>query len=56
MISTEGQKGAKENMQRKSAAADRMFTMLVSHMHEAQKIEGGYKFTKTVEVPKWLTM
>ncbi len=54
MISTEGQKGAKENMQRKSAACDRMFTMLVSHMHEAQMIESGYKFNKTVEVPTWL--
>lgn len=54
MIVTEGEKGAKDNMRRKSEAADRMFSMLVEHMHRSMKIEAGYKFTKDVEVPKWL--
>jgi hypothetical protein len=54
MIATEGQRGAKENMARKSAAADRMFTLLVRHMHEALHIDAGYKFEKQEEVPAWL--
>jgi hypothetical protein len=41
-------------MQRKSEAADRMFSMLVEHMHESLRIESGYKFTQEVEVPAWL--
>lgn len=54
MIVTEGERGVLENMRRKSAAADRMFTLLVHHMHEAIKIDGGYKFEKKVEAPSWL--
>lgn len=54
IIATEGEKGAKDNMRRKSDAADAMFTALVRHMHEAIKIEGGYKFAKKVEAPQWL--
>jgi hypothetical protein len=54
IISTEGQRGAKENMQRKSAAADRMFTSLVEHMNNAIRIDAGYKFEKDIEVPSWL--
>jgi len=54
IISTEGQRGAKENMQRKSAAADRMFNLLVEHMNTALKIESGYKFTQEVQSPAWL--
>ncbi len=54
LIATEGQRGAVENNRRKSIAADRMFSALVQHMHEALRIESGYKFTKDVEVPQWL--
>lgn len=54
IIATEGQRGALENMRRKSIACDRMFDALVKHMHEAITIESGYKFEKTVEVPQWL--
>jgi hypothetical protein len=54
MIVTEGERGAKENMQRKSDAADRMFTLLVSHMGEAMQIDAGYKFTHQTEIPSWL--
>lgn len=54
MIATEGQRGAKENMRRKADATDKMFVMLVKHMHEALSIESGYKFTKEAIVPEWL--
>jgi hypothetical protein len=42
-------------MRRKSAAADRMFSLLVRHMNEALHIDGGYKFTKEQEIPVWLS-
>ncbi len=54
LICTEGERGAQENMRRKSAAADRMFDMLVSNMHQALQIDAGYKFTQRVQVPTWL--
>ncbi len=54
LIVTEGEKGVKDNMRRKSEAADKMFTMLVRHMNEALRIEAGYKFNKRVEFPSWL--
>ena len=55
LIVTEGEKGIKDNMRRKSAAADRMFSLLVQHMHQALHIDGGYKFTKEQEIPSWLS-
>lgn len=54
VIATEGQRGAMENMRRKAGAADRMFDNLVKYMNAAMVIDGGYKFTKDVETPKWL--
>ena len=54
LIATEGERGAKENMQRKSLAADRMFSSLVSHMNNALTIERQIDHTATVEVPSWL--
>lgn len=53
LIATEGQRGIKENLRRKSLAADKMFASLVRHMNEALRIEGGYKFDKEVEQPCW---
>lgn len=55
LVATEGERGAKENMRRKSEDADRMFSMLVAHMHEAEKIDAGYKFTNEAEAPAWLS-
>lgn len=55
LIVTEGERGIADNLHRKSAAADRMFTALVEHMHESLTIESGYQFTKDVEVPSWLS-
>lgn len=54
LIATEGERGAKENMQRKSANADHMFTMLVEHMNDALKVDRATKYETKVEVPNWL--
>lgn len=54
IIATEGERGAKENMRRKSDAADRMFDQLVKYMHEAQRLDVAHKFEKEVEIPSWL--
>ncbi len=53
IIATEGQRGAMENMRRKSDNADRMFASLIEHMHKAIRIDGGVKYEKTMEVPVW---
>jgi hypothetical protein len=54
LIATEGERGAKENMQRKSVQADRMFDALVKHMHEAMKLESPHKYDKKEAIPAWL--
>lgn len=54
IIATEGQRGIKDNMGRKAAAAERMFTLLVEHMNNAMRVDTGYRFTRDVEVPTWL--
>jgi hypothetical protein len=53
LIATEGQRGIKENLKRKQAAADKMFDEMVRHMHDSLRIEGGYKFEKEVTAPCW---
>lgn len=54
LIATEGERGVMENMKRKSAAADRMFSELVAHVGEAMRIDGGLNFDQPTEVPAWL--
>lgn len=54
LIASEGERGAKENMRRKSEAADRMFSSLVAHMNDALKIERSTEYTQEIEVPSWL--
>jgi hypothetical protein len=54
IIATEGEKGALENMMRKSQQADRMFAMLVEEMNAAINIDVGQKFTEETQVPSWL--
>ncbi len=53
IIATEGQRGAMENMRRKSDNADRMFASLIEHMHKSIRIDGGVKYEKQMEVPVW---
>ena len=55
LVATEGERGIKENMRRKSQAADRMFTALVSHMNDAMKLDRGMRFEKEMELPPWLS-
>ncbi len=53
VVTTEGERGVKENLQRKAAAADRMFDALVSHMHAATTIDRQRSFVVRAEVPSW---
>ena len=54
LIATEGERGIKENLRRKSAAADRMFTALVRHMREALSLARTTDYPHPVEAPAWL--
>ncbi len=54
LIASEGEVGVKENLKRKSDAADQMFTSLVAHVGDAMRIERMQNYEKKVEVPSWL--
>ena len=54
IVLTEGERRVMKNLQRKSAAADQMFSNLVAEMNHATHIEGGAKFTKNERIPSWL--
>ena len=54
IVGTEGDADVLKNLQRKSDAADRMFTELVAHMNSGLHINRSRDFDKTVEVPAWL--
>ena len=54
LIASEGEVGVKENLKRKSDAADQMFTSLVAHVGDAMRIERMQNYEKRVEVPSWL--
>ena len=53
IISTEGQRGAKDNMARKAVQADRMFESLVEHMNAVVMADKGIQFSKAMEAPIW---
>ena len=53
-MTTEGERGVMKNLQRKSLAADKMFSSLVAEMNEATKIERAINFTGKEKVPTWL--
>jgi hypothetical protein len=55
LIASEGERGIKENLRRKSDAADRMFSELVIHMVDELKIQTGTKYEKEVSAPSWLS-
>jgi hypothetical protein len=57
LVTTEGERGVKDNLQRKAAQADRMFDALVAHMHDALTISR--RSAASIphiprEVPSWL--
>jgi hypothetical protein len=53
IVTTEGEKDVLANLQRKSAAADKMFADLVRYMNSALGIERE-NFSQIVEAPAWL--
>lgn len=53
LIATEGERGIKENLRRKSAAADQMFTELVEHMRDSLRLDRNDNFNQRVEIPTW---
>jgi hypothetical protein len=54
MITTDGQDNVLENLNRKSASADKMFAQLVAMMWRELKIEAKCECTKQEDVPSWL--
>lgn len=54
LVATEGEKGIKDNLRRKAAAADRMFAALVEHMNDALRLDRGVNYEQPTEVPAWL--
>jgi len=54
LVATEGEAGVRDNLRRKSEAADKMFSALVSHMNDAIRIDRSEKFANKEIVPSWL--
>jgi len=54
IITTEGESGVLQNMQRKSEAADKMFSIIVKEMGNAMRIERAHNRNKKMEIPTWL--
>lgn len=54
VVSTEGEADVLKNLQRKAAAADKMFERLVEHMNDALHVEADNGYTEKVRVPSWL--
>lgn len=54
IVSTKGEQRVLANLQRKSLAAEKMFSNLVAEMNRATTIFTGQKFDKKEEVPSWL--
>lgn len=55
VVSTEGEHNVMLNLQRKAAAADRMFSSLVAHMNDAARLARTNDFTQTERLPQWLS-
>lgn len=55
VITTEGEKSVLQNLQRKAAQADKMFTSLVEQMNDAMAVDRGRTFTNNEEIPAWLS-
>ena len=55
MVTTEGQRGIKANLLRKSAQADAMFERLVQHMNDAMAVAVVNDHTQPMRSPAWLS-
>jgi hypothetical protein len=53
MVTTHGMETILNNLQNKSNAADKMFSMLVSNMNDSLKINTDINFNQKMEVPEW---
>jgi hypothetical protein len=54
VVSTDGEVRVRDNMERKAEQANAMFTELVKHMNDAQRIDRVRTDTNKQEVPQWL--
>lgn len=54
IVTSEGELGVMKNLQRKAAAADKMFSVLVAEMMNELKLDRKTEFKKNLEVPVWL--
>jgi len=54
IVTSEGELGVMKNLQRKAAAADKMFSVLVAEIMNELKLDRKTKFHKKTEVPLWL--
>lgn len=52
-VFSEGEQRVSANMKRKADACDKMFTALVAHMNDAQKVER-HEYDQTQEIPSWV--
>jgi hypothetical protein len=55
IVTTSGGARVLDNLERKADQASRMFDALVAHMSDAMAIDRSAHYTKTVEVPPWLS-
>lgn len=54
IVTSEGELGVMKNLQRKAAAADKMFSILVEEVRNEMAIDRRSHFDKPMEAPKWL--
>lgn len=54
IVTTEGEQSVLDNLQRKAAQADTMFSALVGQMQNAMSIERSNPFTIPEQIPAWL--
>ena len=54
MIDTKGGQRVRENLIRRSKAADEMFANMVAHTNDALHIQSNNKSTNQVVIPTWL--
>ncbi len=54
IVTTEGERGVRENMVRKAEQAAKMFDRIVANMNQAMNIDRGRSFGEMEQVPAWL--
>jgi len=54
LVTTEGEWDVMKNLERKAAAADKMFDAIVAEMNNEMRISRSQTFTNTMEKPQWM--